>query len=228
VEDLVGEDAPGGGGEGAILELVHDREIRARRADLELEGELQDVLLVGERDVEDVLLLRLDGLSALPLDGGRNDVAVDLVASLKEKTDLLRFGREEPALPDPYAQIASCSRVRAVFIIPTSSAFSSPGVGMAISGWPAAARPRTSPVFAAVRKRSRRFDIFVLLGREFYVRLRGTRKGPARQGAGPGPGRAGKERSLCLSPVPDSRCQGVYSTAGIRRASFVVLFATTA
>src|SRR5436305_1634454 len=98
VEDFVGEDAAGGGGEGAVLEAVHDGEVRAGRADFELEGELEDVLLGGERDVEDVFLLRLDGLPALALDGRRDDVAMDLVASLEEETDFLGLRREKPAL----------------------------------------------------------------------------------------------------------------------------------
>ena len=55
--------------------------MRARRADLELEGELQDVLLVGERDVEDVLLLRLDGSPSLALHGVGELVAAQAVVA---------------------------------------------------------------------------------------------------------------------------------------------------
>src|SRR5712692_7217293 len=72
VEDLVGEDPGGGSGEGAILKAVHDGDVGAGRADLELEGQLEDVLLVGQRNAEDVFLLRLHRRSALVLDDIRD------------------------------------------------------------------------------------------------------------------------------------------------------------
>src|SRR5207245_1183714 len=98
MENLVGEDPARRRGERAVLELIDHGQIRPRRADLQLERELEHVLLVAERDPEHVLLLRLDRASALALDRVDDQIAVDLVAALERETDLLRFRGEEPAL----------------------------------------------------------------------------------------------------------------------------------
>src|ERR1700757_2992958 len=75
VENFVGEDPGGGSGERAVLETINDGDVGPGRADLELEGELQHILLVGERNAEDVILLRLDGRPALSSDGVGDEVA---------------------------------------------------------------------------------------------------------------------------------------------------------
>src|SRR6266540_824248 len=99
MKDLVGEDLRGGGGKGAVLEAVYDEDVGPRRADLQLEGELQNILLRGEGNIEDVFLLRLNRRSAFSFDGVGDEIPVDLVAPLEEQADLFGLRGKESALP---------------------------------------------------------------------------------------------------------------------------------